>query len=67
MGCIQDPEGTKSKSIGTADSHGFAQLAIGNVRTVVCLQDDTSCVVNVGETGRNSDVVIDKGDIAYGR
>ena len=64
---IQHPEGTKSKVICTTDSHRVALLAVGNERIVIHLEDNISNTVNVGETGGNSGVVIDKVDVTYGR
>ena len=64
---IQHPEGTKSKVICTTDSHRLALLAIENERIIIDLQDNSSNTVDVGETGGNSGVVIDKVDVTYGR
>ena len=63
---IQHPEHTKSKVIWTDHSHRVALLAVGNERIDIHLQDNIPNTVNVGETGGNSGVVIDKVDVTYG-
>ena len=67
MVSIQHLEGTKSKGFCTTDSNRVALLAVGNERIDIHLQDNISNTVNVGETGGNGGVVIDKVDVTYGR
>ena len=63
---IQPPEGTRSKVLFTTDSPRVALLIIGNERIIIHFQDNVAKTVNVGETGGNSGVVIDKVDVTYG-
>lgn len=65
--CIHHPEGAKFKTIVTADSHGVPLLAVGNVRSVVHLQDNMARIVNIAKTRGESGVVIDIIDVTYRR